>query len=93
MSDRTTPYYVPTQFVLRWEFVEKRPEDFIEEYNILRPKRKVGKPKGGLGRVKKLKFDDEFVLPKFEFISPCVPCEPVVNLEIIPESENAKDPF
>jgi len=91
MSDGKIPYYVPTAFVLKWEFVEKRPEDFTEEYNILRPKRKVGKPKGGLGRVKKWKPVEGFTLP--EFIPPCVPCEPVVNLEAsLPGNENGENP-
>lgn len=56
-------YYAPTAHILVWEFIEKRPEDFVGEYDVNKPKRKVGKPKGGVGPVKRVKLElpDDFV--------------------------------
>lgn len=49
-------YYVPTEWVLEWEFLEKRPEDFIGEYDVGKPKRSVGRPKGWKKEVKPLEI-------------------------------------
>jgi len=98
MNPKNAPRYVPTAWILKWEFVEKTPKDFMNEYEIKKPKKSVGRPKGWKPRRVNLEIDMEeltrLTAEQFPWEFPArFESKPVVDPGThFVETENAEDP-